>query len=455
VSAIRGIIPWVVEWSSPHGLTIEGRTLAFTFAASLLVGTVLGLVPAVQVLHGGGLSPLLARGGSDDAPERQRLRRGLVVVQVALSMTLLAAAGLFVKGFVRLVSVDPGYDHERIALAHIGLSPTRYPDGAMRAEFFRRLEEALEARPGIEAVTWSEGRGFRGGVALEPEGGVAPGGQPRLIPSAAIALDYLDVMGVDLVAGRGFTAADVGGDAVVVDQDLAAFLWGEGAVGRRFRLGEEGEWMRVVGVVRELRLMGRDQRDGPYQILYPASPERAERWVEVAVRVAGDPRTALGAMRQAVSEIDPEQTIWRLRTAADALAENEEEPRFLVTLMSLLAGVAVTLAAVGLYGVLAYSVARRGRELAVRMAMGADVARVRGMVLLEGLKVSATGVVLGIVGALAAARVVEGLLYEVPPHDPTTLVTTAAVFLAVAGAASLLPARRATRVDPAATLRRE
>jgi ABC-type antimicrobial peptide transport system permease subunit len=201
--------------------------------------------------------------------------------------------------------------------------------------------------------------------------------------------------------------------------------------------------------------MGRDQRDGPYQILHTSSPEHAAGWVEVAVRAAGDPRDVLGAVREAVRAIDPEQLIWRLRTAADALAEDEEERRFLVTLMSLLAGIAVALAGVGLYGVLAFSVARRDRELAVRMALGADVGHVRGMVLGEGLTVASAGVVLGLAGALAGSRVVAQLLYEVEPHDPATLVMTALLFLAVAAAASLLPALRATRVDPAETLRRE
>jgi predicted permease len=440
VGAIRGIIPWVVLYSSPHAVEIEMRTLAFTFGASLVVGMVLGLVPALQIMRVGGLSAIVRR-PSDDAPDRRRLRNGLVVAQVMLSVTLLIVAGLFVKSFARLARVDPGYEHERVALAFIGLSPTRYPEAADRALFFRRLEESLEAHPGIEAVTLMGGRGYQSGVALEPEGGVAPHAQPTLVPSASIAFDYLDVMGIPLVAGRAFEARDVDTDAVIIDQDLARFLWTDDAVGRRFRLGDDGEWLSVVGVVGDLRLMGRDQRAGPYQILTVASPDRADGWVEVAVRAAGDPRAVLGAVRETVREMDPKQLVWRLRTAAEALAEDEEERRFLVTLMSLLAGVAVVLAAVGLYGVLAYSVARRDRELAVRMALGADARHVRAMVLGEG--------------ALAASRVVEQLLYDVEPHDPATLTTTALLFLAVATAASLLPALRATRVNPSETLRRE
>lgn len=177
--------------------------------------------------------------------------------------------------------------------------------------------------------------------------------------------------------------------------------------------------------------------------------------VEVAVRAAGDPRAVLGVVREAVRAIDPDQLIWRLRTAAEALAEAAEERRFLVTLMSLLAGVAVALAAVGLYGVLSFSVTSRDRELAVRMALGADLRRVRGMVPREAIAVASAGVILGIAGARAVSQVVEELLYEVEPHDPATLALTAFLFLAVAAAASLLPALRATRVNPAETLRRD
>lgn len=454
VRVLDGLIPWIVLWSSPHALEIERRTLGFTFSVSLAVGTVLGLVPALYVIRGGSLSPL-ARRPSDDAPDRRRLRNALVVAQVALSMTLLAAAGLFVKSFARLVQVDPGYDYERIALAHVGLSPTRYTDGVVRAEFFRQLEEALEAHPAVEAVTRTTGAGFRSLAALEPEGGEAPRDQPYRIPSASIAMDYLDVMGVELVAGRGFENADVNTGAVIIDRDLARFLWHGNAAGRRFRVGDDGEWLTVVGVVRELRLMGRDQREGPYQILHPASADSVGRWVEVGVRAVGDPRSVLGVIRDAVHALDPEQMIWRLRSAEDALAEQEAEPRFVVILMSLLAAIAVALAAVGLYGVLAYSVSRRGRELAVRAAVGADARRLRRMVITDGLAVASAGVALGLGGAIVASRAVEQLLYEVEPHDPTTFAVTTALLLGIAAAASLLPARRAAAVDPMVVLRQE
>jgi predicted permease len=456
VAAIREMAPWTLAWSSPYVFQVEARALAFAFGASVVVGTVLGLVPGLHVLRGRGPA-LVAGRPADDAPDRRRLRSGLVVVQVALSMTLLASAGLLVNSFARLMRVDPGYDYERLALAYIPLSPTRYPEPAHRADFLRRLEEALEARPGIEAVTREEGRGFRAGVALQPEGRPIPGDQPFRIPSASIALDYLDVMGVELAAGRPFEPADVDTDAVLIDQDLARFLWGrQSAVGRRFRVGDDGEWWTVVGVVRELRLMGRDQRQWPHQILHLAPPDRAGNFVGVAVRTSGDPRATAPIILETLRELDPEQGIsGRIRSGAEALADAEDIPRFLVSLMTLLALTALVLAAVGLYGVLAYSVSRRRRELGIRIALGADRKRVRRMVLAQGAGVAAAGVTLGMWGAHLAAGALEAFLYELEPRDPVTLSVAAALLLGVALAASLLPALRATRVDPAEVLRDE
>lgn len=458
VGAMQGLLPGEVVFFSPHAFEVEGRTLAFAFGASLLAGTVLGLLPAFQILRAKAGSLALAGRVADDTPAGRRLQRGLVVAQVALSMTLLAGAALFVKSFAALTAEDPGFDHRRIALAAIELSSARYPEASDRAEFVRRLRETLAARPGVEAVTVSDGTGFTFGAPLQAEGEPPPEDQADLIPHTGVAPDYPEVMGVDLVEGRSFEAGDEETDAVIVDRDLARFLWGGGsAVGRRFRMGEEGDWMRVVGVARELRLMGRDERQGPYQFLVPTASDRAGRYVEVAVRAVGStgPRTLLPALRDAVRALDPEQAIWRLRTAADALAEEEQTPRFLVTLMIVLAAVGATLAAVGLYGVLAYTVTRRRRELGVRMALGAGCGRLRGMVLGEGVVLAAVGIILGLGGALLASRSVEQLLYQVEPRDPGALALAGVLFLAVAVAASFFPAHRATRTDPVEVLREE
>lgn len=455
VEALRGILPSEVLYFTPHAFMVEGRTLLFVLLTSLAAGTLLGLLPGLQVLRHPARSRGLMARRHGDGPTPQRVRDGLVVLQVALSMALLVAAGLFLNSTGRLLRVDPGFDHERVAFARLGLSPTRYPDGATRADFVQRLERALQARPEIQAVTTTAGTGFSFGAPLQAEGGEPRDEGDYLIPHTSVADDYFSTTGTQVVSGRGLTASDGETDNVVVDTDLASFLWGnESAVGRRFRIGD-GEWMTVVGVVRELRLMGRDQREGPAQFLTARSPEALGQYVEVAMRTRGDPEALLPVFRSTLRGLDPEQWIWKLHTGAQALAEEEDTPRFLVTLVSLLAGIAATLAAVGLYGVLSYAVQQRRRELGVRLALGADVRQVRSMVLIRGTAMAGVGVGLGLMGAYLAADAVGALLYELNPRDPTTFVAAGGFLLAVAVLASLIPARRATRVDPAEVLREE
>jgi len=457
VRAIREILPGTMLFWSPHAFEVEGRTLTVVFVSSMLAATVLGLLPALQLLRRGGpvLRSAEPRYGGEP-PARRHLRGALVVAQVALSMTLLVGAGLFVNGFIRLVRVDPGFDYERVALADLMASPTRYPDGASRWELAARLEQALEARPEIDEVSVTTGGGFSSGGAVEAEGRPLREDQPQLVPRDLVSADYFTTMGVEVVSGRALDASDAGTDNVVVDRDMARFLFGEaGAVGRRFRVGEESPWLTIVGVVQELRMMGRDQRAGPYQLLYPSEPGVSYGYLQFAMRASGAPEALLPIFEETLRSVDPEQAYWRLRTAVQALAEEEETPRFLVTLMSLLAGIAVTLAAVGLYGVLAYAVARRRREIGIRMALGAARRRVRTMMLAEGMALAAAGVVLGLLGSLWLVRMIESLLYDVEPRDAGTLGATAALLLGVAALASLLPARRATRVDPVETLRAE
>jgi predicted lysophospholipase L1 biosynthesis ABC-type transport system permease subunit len=282
-----------------------------------------------------------------------------------------------------------------------------------------------------------------------------------VIPATKTYPDYIDVMGLDLVAGRGFRDQDAGTGAVVVDLDLARFLWGdEYPVGRRFRMGDDGEWHTVVGVVREHRLFGRDERFGPYQVLRPADPGAAPTMGNVPLtslylRARGDPAALQPVLHEALAALDPDLSALSVLTATHALAAQEQQPRFLATLMTLFAGVAVSLAAVGLYGVLAYTVSLRQRELGIRAALGADRRRLRSMVLRQGLGMAATGVLAGIAGSYLATRALAGFLYEVEPGDPGTLIVTTMLFLLIAMAASHLPARRATRVDPVVVLRAE
>jgi predicted permease len=453
LAAVRGILPSEVEFFTAHAIAIDARVLAFGVGASLMAGIAIGLVPALQSIRG--QRPFLVLAGrTDDSPSLRRLRYGLVVTQVALTMTLLVTAGLLTRSMAHLLAVDPGFEVERVAMADLMASPSRYPDAASRSEFLHRLEDALEARPEIEAVSIATGSGFASGGHLQAEGLEKPEGEPSIIPFTDVAEDWFATMSAELTAGRALTSADAAPDNVVIDRDMARLLWNDEApLGRRFRMDEGRDWMTVVGVVRELRLMGRDQREGPYQFLRARAPEAIGVYMGVAMRTNGSPEALLPVFRETLRAVDPEQWVWRLRTGAQALAEEEDTPRFLLTVMALLACVATTLSAVGLHGVLAYAVGRRRRELGVRMALGAEPGRVRRSVLAEGFVMATGGIVLGTLGALALSGVLQRLLYEIEPRDPFVYAATLVLLVAVALLAAWAPAYRATRVDPVDVLR--
>ena len=452
LAVLRGRLPRGLVWFSPHAFTLETRTALFVAGAALLAGLALGLLPAARALSG--MDPATALGGRthDDHRGAARLRSGLVVLQVALTATLLVVAGLLTRSIVRLTGEDPGYDAGHVAIGTVQPSSVRYPDAEARWAFVRALEETLERRPEIDAVTVVSDDGLSFG-ALQAEGAEPVAGGMTVIPNAVVAPDYLSVTGTRLVEGRALDAGDDGTKNVLVDRDLARYLWPDASpLGRRFRIDTD-PWMTVVGVVRDLRLMGRDQRQGPNQFLSARKTGVGGSYLEFMMHTPRDPETLPGIFRAAVRSQDPEQWIVSARTADDALAEDEQTARFLVVVMALLATIATALSAVGLYGVLSYSVACRQRELGIRMALGADRGRVRGRVMGDGIVVAGIGLTLGLGGALALSGLLARLLYRLEPVDPVTYVGVAVGMLVIAVLASSLPARHATRVDPAEVLR--
>jgi putative ABC transport system permease protein len=454
VRLLRGIVPDDLVHGSPFAFTVEGRTLSAIVGAAVLAGLVLGLVPALQLRGVRKQFPGRTAGSRDDTRTVRWARGGLVVGQVALSTALLVGGGLLVHSMIRLLAVNPGFDVDRIAVADVDLSATRYPDGSARADFARRLEEALEMRPEIDGVALTSGGGFNFDVALQVEGDEARQDQPTFVPHASVGPDYANTVGARLVSGRAFAGSDAGTENVLIDLDLAHFLWGDAdPVGRRFRMDAQAPWLAVVGVVEELRLMGRDQRIGPGQLLYPASEGSKSEFLSFAIRTSGRPEAVLPVFEAVLHALDPEQPYLRLRTAAEMLAADEEKPRFLVTLMVALAALALVLATVGLYGVLAYSVERRRREFGVRIALGAQRERVLGQVLGAGWLLAGSGAVLGLLGARAAGGFLQPLLFEVDARDGVTAGAMVAIMLLTATLASLLPALRATAADPVEALR--
>lgn len=457
IATLRGILPVRLAWFARNTITVETRTLASIGALALLVALALGLIPAVRTVVGLPLSASLAARGAEDRPRVRRFRNGLVILQVALTTTLLVVAGLLSRSMIRLVHEDPGFDAEHVAITVIQPSSVRYQDAAARWALADRLEEALKARPEVADVTVISDAGISfSGTGLQAEGNDPPPGQPEIIPNGTADVDYVSGTGATLVTGRSFTGADAGTENVLIDEDLAHLLWPAGsAVGQRFRMDESDPWMTVVGVLKELRLDGRDQRPGPYQFLRARNPERGGYYLEVVVRTTGEPAALIPIIRDALKRVDPEQVIYKAETGVESLAGEEGTPRFLLTVMGLLAAIATALSSVGLYGVLAYSVGCRRRELGIRMALGAHRGRVRAKVMREGLAIVAVGMVLGLVGAATLSGTLAKLLYRLEPLDPVTMLAVVAVLSVVSALAASGPARRATRVDPMEVLRSE
>jgi putative ABC transport system permease protein len=285
----------------------------------------------------------------------------------------------------------------------------------------------------------------------------AEGEEPRpldgMLPTTDAGPDFFDVTGARLIAGRPFhSGEDHDTGVVIINSELAAHLWpGRSAVGRRFRTGEQAPWLTVVGVTGNFRLRPPHDTQNRFAMIYPASADRGSG--TMAIRTAVDPRRVLQPVRAAVHEVNPRQVIDRLDTAAAFNAESMDMQRFLYVVITTLALLALTLTAVGIYGLLAYGVARRHREIGVRLALGARPGHVRRLIVGEALVLTAVGAVVGVAGALAASRFIEATLYGVEPTDPRTYAIVGAVIFTAAALAALLPAQRAVGVDPAVVLR--
>ncbi|MDX1393321.1 MAG: ABC transporter permease [Gemmatimonadota bacterium] len=453
--AMQGIMPPAITFYSPYTVGVEQRTLWFTFLVACTVGIVGGLLPALFAtrIGVGALSPATSVHAAR-TPARSRLRRVIVVAEMAMSVALLVGAGLFINSFTRLVRVDPGFRLEDIAMLNLSLPASEYEDGESRMTFIRALEGRLEAIPGVVGVT-TGGGGLPASTYVYGESVQAEGAPPTAgglpaggIPLAAVSPDFFDLFDVEILSGRRFGPADAGTDNAIVDVDLARHLWGEASpLGRRFRIGESGNWRTVVGVVGDLRLLGADDRLGDFEILHPAG-SGAFSFATLAVRSSGPPEALFPALRDAVHGLSPRQPIADLRTAEAEYMDQIAMPRFLLVLMSMLAGLAIALSTVGIYGVLAYGVAQRRYELAVRIAVGATPPELSRKVLLEGLGLAAAGSTVGVAIALAFSGAIRTLLYGVSPTDPVTIGIVVLGSLAVAAFACWWPARRAGRIDP-------
>lgn len=462
VRALQGIMPGSITFYAPYAIAIEQRTLLFTFVVAVVSGLVFGLLPALSATDWTRPS---AEGGltryATTSRRSRRLRSGLVVVEVAFSVILLITASLLINSFVRLMRVDPGMQLEGLAVLQFDVSAAAYPTGSERGAYLRRLEERIEAVPGVESATLTGGlpphTSISFGLTLEAQGDAPkPTDNTMVLPHTQVGADFFDVTGARLLAGRPFLPSeDYSTGSVIIDQGLARHLWPDGAaIGRRFRLDPEWDWLTVVGVMDDLRLLGPDERRAEFSLLYPiGSYDDIGGQLGLAIRTRSDMRSVLAAVRSAVREVDANQPIQELTPATTYYAQAVDMPRFLAVLMGMLAALALALAAVGVHGVLAFGVAQRRHELGMRMVLGARAGELGRLVIGEGLVLAVIGVAIGIAGALLSTSIVQGVLYGVEAVDLPTFVVAVAAVLVITVAATLRPARRAARLDPLDVLR--
>jgi predicted permease len=440
-------------------LSADGRVLAFTLAVSLGSVLLFGLVPALQATQLNLLRSL--RGEAPVGRWQRRLGGTVVVAQVALSVMLLFSAGVLVRGMMTALRVDPGFRAEQAVSVSLSPEGAAYEDASRKAAFFAEVVRRLDADSEIAAAGLASATLLDFGapeVAIRlPSEEPAKAGSERSVPFNAVTPGVIELLGISLLRGRTFTLRDREGAPLVavVNETMARRLWPAGeALGERFSI--EGQEFEVVGVVADAKYIGAGEQQSPYVFLsYSQNPERV--WstnVYASVR-HGDPRAAVATIRRTVQALDPDVPVMGGRTPAENLRNVLQPTRAMGTLIGIGAALALVLAAIGTYALLAHTVTRRTREIGVRMALGARAADVRRLILGQGIGLVLLGTLLGLPLGLVGARVLRAMIPGIGSADPLTLGAIMALLLGVAAAASWFPAWQATRVDPVEALRVE
>jgi predicted permease len=463
-----GVLQGIVALSADtlprmEAVSVDGRVMGFGLLLALLTSALFGLLPALRLAEAapqeqlrGGRGAVGAGGG--------RLRRGLVVAEVSLAVVLVIAGGLMARSFLELRGVDPGFEAERVLTVTLRINTMGVPPGQgslthLLTHLHQRRNDLVEraaALPGVQAAASTTRLPIRAeGEATELVRPEAPDATPVRVQLSFVTPDYFRVLGIPLVRGEPVPAEPTPGAPlqIVVSETTARLLWAdEDPVGRTVMTSFGGPY-QVAGVVGDVRQAGLD-REAPAQLYFPAffGPRTV---MTLVLRTAGDPIALATPVRQAIHEIDPGQSISSMTTMRGIVSESVARDRFFTLLFGVFGGLALGLAALGIYGVLAYSVSRRTQEIGVRMALGARPSDVRRMVVRDGMVLVAAGLVIGTGAGLLLTRLLESLLHGITPTDPISIAASLGVLTAIALLASYLPSRRATRVHPTLALRSE
>ena len=461
LKVLRTFIPESV--SNGQAITMDAKVLIFTALVSLVTGLIFGLAPATQASNFN-LNDTLKEGGRESgAGSRGNRIRGLLVVsEVAVSFLLLIGAGLLITSFLNLRKLDPGYRAENLLTAKIQLSELKYPDTARRIPFFDELSRRVQALPGVESAAVASNLPLTYNGDSMPIGveGIAdpPPGQAPDVVFRTVSPGYFQTMGIALLQGRDFTPEDRSDTVrgVVIGEKTARHYWpGENPIGKRLKPGSttsDGPWREVIGVVKDVRQ--NDFVAEPKMQMY-FSYRQVVTLVPNAlvVRTKVDPLSLGSAIRNAVWSIDKDQPVSNIRSMEEIVSTSVARQRFSTMLLGVFAALALVLAAVGIYGVMSYSVAQRTREIGIRMALGAQRSDVLKMTVKQGLQLVGIGVALGLAAAFVLTRVMASLLFGVSATDPITFISISAILILVAVLASYIPALRAMKVDPMVALR--
>lgn len=438
---------------------VDGRALAFAIAAGFLATILSGVLPALRA-SSRAASRHLGSAGRPGLGRGHRLRAAIVTGEIALSVVLLVGGGLLVKSFVHLQRAQLGFEPDRVLSARVAIGHGAYDDESLRRQYWESLRRNAEAIPGVVRVGLVSPLPFGGQGAEIPYNNL--GGEAadwgRYVASTAYASPgYFEVMGAEVLDGRTFQESDLDRtDIAVIDDIAAARVFPDGrAVGRQVWVQNLGQDTRrpleVIGVVRHLRhsnVTG-DEREVLYR------PANALRSMAIVVQTAGDPLAVITSLQELAGSLDRDIPMFEVRTLASYIADRNATTRFTMTLASVFGLVALLMAAIGLYGVVAFAVEQRTSEIGLRMALGATPPRIIRQVLTEGGVMAGIGMAIGLVAALAVSRTIEGLLVGVPARDPATFMLVSAALLVAALLAAWMPARRASRLDPLVTLREE